>query len=139
MISLATEFTELNRKQTSLLLSEALQPFQTNIHLTFQRMAIITSPLLTLPETNQHLPKKYRLLIAKRKKARSYQLRAFYSLVSSSTGKFNSQVFNTRRMIFPLLVFGSLSRNSISCGTAWLDKFFFINNLISSSNSGLPL
>ncbi len=36
----------------------------------------------------------------------------------SPVGKLSSHAFKTRRMIFPLRVFGSLSRNSISRGAA---------------------
>src|SRR5262245_63457899 len=41
------------------------------------------------------------------------------SVLMSPTGSPWSQAFSTRRMIFPLRVFGSLSRNSISRGAAW--------------------
>ena len=47
----------------------------------------------------------------------------------SPVGKFNSQAFNTRRIILPLRVFGNLSLNSISRGAACADKPFSQNHV----------
>src|SRR5208337_3864043 len=60
------------------------------------------------------------------------------SVARSPSGWPSSIAFRTRRMIFPLLVFGRLSLNSISRGNAWAARLFFTDSEISLFSSSVP-